>query len=52
MEYYSAKGRIEKGSWVYGGKQGEFEVTYENGTTHKVMHKDYKSFEDEDYFDF
>ena len=39
MEYYS-DGRIEKGSWVDHWKQGEFEVTYKDGTTHKVMYKD------------
>ena len=38
-EYYE-DGRIEKGSWVNGYKQGEFEVTYKDGTTHKVMYKD------------
>ena len=38
-EYYK-DGRIEKGSWVNDLKQGEFEVTYKDGTTHKVMYKD------------
>ena len=38
-EYYSEDGRIERGSWVYDKKQGEFEVTYKDGTTHKVMYK-------------
>ena len=38
-EYYS-DGRIEKGSWIKGYEQGEFEVTYKDGTTHKVMYKD------------
>ena len=40
MEYYSEDGRIEKGEWVDGDKQGEFEVTYKDGTTHKVMYED------------
>ena len=40
-EFYSEDGRIEKGSWVNGDKQGEFEVTYKDGTTHKVMYKDH-----------
>ena len=39
-EYYSEDGRIEKGSWVDGHKLGEFEITYKDGTTHKVMYKD------------
>ena len=39
MEYYEEDGRIEKGSWVNDKKQGEFEVTYKDGTTHKVMYK-------------
>ena len=39
MEYYSEDGRIEKGSWVNEKRQGEFEVTYKDGTTHKVMYK-------------
>ena len=38
-EYYR-NGRIERGSWVDDKKQGEFEVTYKDGTTHKVMYKD------------
>ena len=38
-EYYE-DGRIERGSWVKGQKQGEFEVTYKDGTTHKVMYED------------
>ena len=38
MEYYEDR-RIEKGSWVYDKKQGKFEVTYKDGTTHKVMYK-------------
>ena len=38
MEYYS-DGRIEKGSWVNGDKQGEFEVTYKDGTAQKVMYE-------------
>ena len=37
-EYYE-DGRIERGSWVNGNKQGEFEFTYKDGTTHKVMYK-------------
>ena len=41
-EYYSEDGRIEKGSWIDGDKQGEFEVTFKDGTTHKVMYKDHK----------
>ena len=41
-EYYSEDGRIEKGSWVNDFEQGEFEVTYKDGTTHKVMYKDDK----------
>ena len=45
MEYYS-DGRIEKGSWVNYNKQGEFEVTYKDGTTHKVMYKDGKRVEE------
>ena len=40
MEYCSSDGRIEKGSWVNSNKQGEFEVTYKDGTTQKVMYKD------------
>ena len=40
VEYYSEDGRIERGSWVNYNKQGEFEVTYKDGTTHKVMYKD------------
>ena len=39
-EFYSEDGRIEKGSWVKSDKQGEFEVIYKDGTTHKVMYKD------------
>ena len=39
-EFYSEDGRIEKGSWVNGDEQGEFEVTYKDGTTHKVMYED------------
>ena len=39
-EYYSEDGRIEKGSWVDNKRQGEFQVTYKDGTTHKVMYKD------------
>ena len=39
-EYYSSDGRIEKGSWVNGDKQGEFEVTYKDGATQMVMYKD------------
>ena len=38
MEYYSEDGRIEKGSWVGNKEQGEFEVTYKDGTTQKVMY--------------
>ena len=41
MEYYE-DGRIEKGSWVHRYEQGEFEVTFKDGTTHKVMYKDNK----------
>ena len=44
-EYYS-DGRIERGSWVKRKKQGEFEVTYKDGTTHKVMYKDDKRVEE------
>ena len=40
MEYYSEDGRIERGEWVDDKKQGEFEVTYTDGATHKVMYKD------------
>ena len=43
-EYY-LDGRIEKGSWVYDKKQGEFEVTYKDGTKHKVMYKNNKRVE-------
>ena len=39
-EYYSEDGRIERGSRVNGYEQGEFEVTYKDGTTHKVMYED------------
>ena len=39
-EYCSEEGRIEKGSWVKDKRQGEFEVTYKDGTTHKVVYKD------------
>ena len=46
-EYYE-DGRIEKGSWVDGKKQGEFEVTYKDGTTHKVMYKDGKRVEEDE----
>ena len=44
IEYYS-DGRIEKGSLVNGKRQGEFEVTYKDGTTHMVMYKDDKRVE-------
>ena len=44
-EYYSEDGRIEKGSWANGSRQGEFEVTYKDGTTQKVMYKDGKRVE-------
>ena len=44
-EYYSEDGRIEKGSWVKEKKQGEFEVTYKDGTTHKVNYEDGKRVE-------
>ena len=47
IEYYE-DGRIERGSWVKGKKQGEFEVTYKDGTTHKVMYKDHKRVEEKD----
>ena len=39
-EYYLEDGRIERGSWINDKKQGEFEVTYKDGTTHNVMYKD------------
>ena len=39
FEYYE-DGRIERGSWVNNQKQGEFEITYKDGTTQKVMYKD------------
>ena len=39
-EYYSQDGRIEKGEWVDDKKQGEFEVTYKDGTKQMVMYKD------------
>ena len=45
-EHYSEDGRIEKGSWVNDKKQGEFEVTYKDGTTHKVMYKKDKRVEE------
>ena len=45
MEYYS-DGRIEKGSWVNDCKQGEFEVIYKNGITHKVMYEKDKRVEE------
>ena len=45
-EYYSENGRIEKGSWVDDIKQGEFEVTYKDGTKKKVMYKDGKRIEE------
>ena len=38
-EYYDEDRRIEKGSWVDHKEQGEFEVIYKDGTTHKVMYK-------------
>ena len=37
-EFYE-DGRIERGSWVNDQRQGEFEVTYKDGTTHKVMYE-------------
>ena len=46
-EYYSEDGRIEKGSLVNWNKQGEFEVTYKDGTTHKAMYKDNKRVEED-----
>ena len=39
-EYYDEDGRIEKGEWVDHWRQGEFEITYKDGTTQKVMYKD------------
>ena len=48
MEYYSEDGRIEKGEWVMWFKQGEFEVTYEDGTKQMVMYKDDWRVEEED----
>ena len=45
MEYCSSDGRIEKGSWVNHKKQGEFEVTYKDGTTNMVMYEDGKRVE-------
>ena len=46
LEYYSEDGRIEKGSWVKGeGRQGEFEVTYKDGTKKMVMYKNNKRVE-------
>ena len=42
MECYSEDGRIEKGSCVDDWMQGEFEVTYKDGTTQMVMYKDNK----------
>ena len=39
-EEYSSDGRIERGSWVDDDKQGEFEVTYTDGTKQMVMYKD------------
>ena len=38
-EYYE-DGRIERGSWDNDKKQGEFEVTYKDGTKQMVMYKD------------
>ena len=38
-EYYE-DGRIERGSWVKDKRQGEFEVTYKDGTKQMVMYKD------------
>ena len=46
MEYYSEDGRIERGSWVNRKKQGEFEVTYKDGTKQMVMYKDDKRVEE------
>ena len=46
-EYYSQDGRIEKGEWVNDKKQGEFEVTYKDKTTHKIMYKDDKRVEED-----
>ena len=45
-EYYDEDGGIEKGEWVDDDKQGEFEVTYKDGTTQKVMYKDDKRVEE------
>ena len=45
MEYHE-DGRIERGSWVDDKKQGEFEVTYKDGTIQKVMYKDHKRVEE------
>ena len=45
FEFYSEDGRIEKGSWVDNKRQGEFEVTYKDGTTHKVMYNNGKRVE-------
>ena len=47
LEYYSEDGRIEKGSWVNHKKQGEFQVIFKDGTTHKVMYKDDKRVEED-----
>ena len=44
-EFYSEDGRIERGSWVDGDMQGEFEVTYKDGTKQMVMYKDGKRVE-------
>ena len=38
-QYYSEDGKIEKGSWVDDQRQGEYEVTYKDRTTHKVMYE-------------
>ena len=45
IEYYEDR-RIERGSWVNDKEQGEFEVIYKDGTTHKVMYKKGKREED------
>ena len=47
-EYYSEDGRIERGLLVNRKKQGEFEVTYKDGTTQMVMYKDDEIVEEED----
>ena len=47
MEYY-ADGRIVRGLWINGKKQGEFEVTFKDRASQKVLYKDNKIVEELD----